>query len=73
MTTLTVITPKSNNRFIYSFKLYRNIPIVDIVKSASWLTKLFPFHYQRYNGFSLMNVHIAIPFVAIEIVIRKKH
>ena len=44
-------------------EIYRNVPFLDIDKNASFLVRLFPFHYQKAGK----RIWIELPFVGIEI------
>ena len=44
-------------------KFYRNVPFLDIDKKASFLVRLFPFHFQRFGK----RIWIELPFVGVVI------
>lgn len=53
-------------------KFYRNLPIVDQDRKAHLLKRLFPFHFEFYNGFAFVGITIEIPFIAAHFTIGKR-
>jgi hypothetical protein len=54
-----------------TIKIYRNLPIVDQIKTASLLRRLLPFYFKMSQGFYHIYITMELPFIGMSFKVGK--
>lgn len=55
-----------------TIKIYRNLPIIDQVKSAPLVRRIFPFGWQFTQGIANIYITAEMPFIGFKLKIGKR-